>query len=61
MKVPMQILFLLVLTIATTTNAGDWTHWRGPEQNGVSREKGLGAAEEGTRTRDSQHQHHRPG
>jgi len=21
--------------------AGDWTHWRGPEQNGVSRDRGL--------------------
>src|SRR5262245_52275844 len=22
-------------------HAGDWSHWRGPEQNGVSREKNL--------------------
>lgn len=21
--------------------AGDWTHWRGPEQNGISRDRGL--------------------
>ena len=29
--------------IATPFNAkaGDWPHWRGPEMNGISREKGL--------------------
>ena len=26
---------------AESTNAEDWAHWRGPEQNGVSREIGL--------------------
>jgi len=25
----------------TSAQAGDWPHWRGPEQNGISREKGL--------------------
>src|SRR6266568_3315931 len=24
-----------------SSQAGDWTHWRGPEQTGVSREKDL--------------------
>ncbi len=33
---------LLLATLATSpANAGDWIHWRGPEQNGVSKEEGL--------------------
>lgn len=33
---------LVVVAITTTMLwAEDWTHWRGPEQNGVSRETGL--------------------
>lgn len=32
---------LSVLSMAGTTAAGDWVHWRGPEQTGVSREKNL--------------------
>jgi len=31
----------LLLVFATTLNANDWAHWRGPEMNGVSREKNL--------------------
>lgn len=29
------------LLLMGQVQAGDWTHWRGPEQNGVSREKDL--------------------
>ena len=32
---------LSALSLATVTAAGDWTHWRGPSQNGVSAETGL--------------------
>lgn len=32
---------LLVLFAASSVLAGDWSHWRGPEQTGVSREKDL--------------------
>ncbi|MBV10087.1 PQQ-binding-like beta-propeller repeat protein [Rubinisphaera sp.] len=31
----------LCLVFATTLNAGDWAHWRGPEMNGISRETNL--------------------
>lgn len=27
--------------LALSARAGDWAHWRGPETNGISREKGL--------------------
>jgi len=37
----MLALSLLLIPLARTAIAGDWTYWRGPEQNGVSREKGL--------------------
>ena len=30
-----------LLLAAGTIQAADWTYWRGPEQNGISREKGL--------------------
>lgn len=30
-----------VLAVPASADAGDWSHWRGPEQNGVSREKDL--------------------
>jgi outer membrane protein assembly factor BamB len=37
-----RILSLLSLLLALgTTRAGDWTQWRGPEQNGLSPETGL--------------------
>jgi outer membrane protein assembly factor BamB len=40
-----RALFLLAVACAFSAmnpvSAGDWIHWRGPEQNGVSREKGL--------------------
>ncbi|MBX3419409.1 MAG: PQQ-binding-like beta-propeller repeat protein [Pirellulaceae bacterium] len=31
----------LLSVCASTVNADDWANWRGPEQNGVSRERGL--------------------
>ena len=31
----------LCLLVASTSFAGDWTHWRGPEMNGISRETNL--------------------
>ncbi len=34
-------LFATALAVASTTVAGDWTHWRGPTRNGVSPETGL--------------------
>lgn len=40
-KIRLHVYFLLLLAITTTVDAADWTHWRGPEQNGISREKGL--------------------
>jgi outer membrane protein assembly factor BamB len=36
-------LSLLLLSAAAPAPAADWVHWRGPEQNGFSREKGLPA------------------
>ena len=39
-----RLLPLLLLTLglsAADARAADWSHWRGPEQNGVSREKDL--------------------
>ena len=30
-----------VICFACSITGKDWTHWRGPEQTGVSREKGL--------------------
>ena len=30
-----------LFTLCSTAEGGDWIHWRGPEQNGVSRETGL--------------------
>ncbi len=34
------LLAVLALTVSSAV-AQDWTHWRGPEQNGISRETGL--------------------
>lgn len=34
-------LFLAAFAIGNTADGRDWIHWRGPEQNGVSREKNL--------------------
>ena len=31
----------LCVSVVSSSFAADWTHWRGPEQNGVSREKDL--------------------
>lgn len=38
---PILPLLLLACSLAVPAQAGDWLHWRGPEQNGVSRETGL--------------------
>src|SRR5262249_20480235 len=40
---PHRLLFSFALLVLTsfTAQAGDWTHWRGPAQNGHSLEKGL--------------------
>ena len=35
------LVFLSAVAAPAAVNAGDWLHWRGPEQNGVSRETGL--------------------
>ena len=35
------IVFACVTSCAATVLANDWTNWRGPEKNGVSREVGL--------------------
>ena len=32
---------LASLTLLSSAPAADWIHWRGPEQNGYSKEKGL--------------------
>lgn len=34
-------LFILHFALFTPADAADWIHWRGPEQNGLSREKDL--------------------
>src|SRR5687767_4959506 len=34
-------LFLAIFAIGNSADGRDWIHWRGPEQNGVSRETGL--------------------
>jgi outer membrane protein assembly factor BamB len=34
-------LFLATFAIGNSADGRDWLHWRGPEQNGVSREKNL--------------------
>jgi outer membrane protein assembly factor BamB len=34
-------LFILHFALVTSVQARDWIHWRGPEENGVSREKNL--------------------
>src|SRR6185295_3299720 len=43
MKHRKQIYAFLIAAITSTgiTHAADWVNWRGPEQNGVSREKNL--------------------
>lgn len=35
------LLFTILLLSAAPVHAADWIHWRGPEQNGLSREKNL--------------------
>src|SRR5205823_9055119 len=37
----MRLPWLCLLLLAGPALAGDWTHWRGPTQNGVSPEKNL--------------------
>ncbi|MEM9826038.1 MAG: PQQ-binding-like beta-propeller repeat protein [Planctomycetota bacterium] len=38
---PKLIVFASLLTLGSQACAADWVNWRGPERNGVSREKGL--------------------
>src|SRR3954454_25311869 len=33
--------FAFTTLVASTASASDWAHWRGPENNGVSRETNL--------------------
>ena len=40
MRMWVTLLALLAVT-ATQSRADDWAHWRGPEQNGISRDTGL--------------------
>ena len=40
-RIPQLITCCLTLAISLSAFAGDWYQWRGPEQNGVSREKNL--------------------
>src|SRR5688572_26674867 len=42
-RLPLAALFLVVigLSMTATVRAGDWTHWRGPTQNGVAPDTGL--------------------
>ncbi|MCO6457214.1 MAG: PQQ-binding-like beta-propeller repeat protein [Pirellulaceae bacterium] len=35
------LLWAALVSGGQSASGGDWAHWRGPEQNGVSREKGL--------------------
>ena len=41
MKPTHTLTLLIALLIAPGLSAQDWTNWRGPEQNGISREKNL--------------------
>jgi outer membrane protein assembly factor BamB len=44
MKPTLASLLLLTFAFPTNTRANDWPQWRGPEQNGVSRETNLPSA-----------------
>lgn len=35
------LLIAALFVLVASARAGDWSHWRGPEQNGVSRERNL--------------------
>ena len=37
----LSLLLTVMLVSQTVASAQDWTHWRGPEQNGISRETNL--------------------
>src|SRR5579862_5468953 len=41
MKQLIPVVFTVLAWSAAELRAGDWANWRGPEQNGVSREKDL--------------------
>lgn len=41
MKAPSGIFWAMTMLLSTTVFAEDWANWRGPEQNGISRETGL--------------------
>ena len=40
-SLPFALATLAACAMVSPVSAGDWIHWRGPEQNGLSREKGL--------------------
>ncbi|VTR95772.1 Probable serine/threonine protein kinase related protein OS=Planctomyces maris DSM 8797 GN=PM8797T_21603 PE=4 SV=1: PQQ_2: PQQ_2: PQQ_2 [Gemmata massiliana] len=40
-NLPLFLLSLAFVTTGSSARAADWIHWRGPEQNGFSREKNL--------------------
>ena len=40
-RTPVRLWGLTVLLMTTVAWSGDWVHWRGPQQNGVSPETGL--------------------
>ncbi len=40
-NLPLFLLSLAFVTAGSSARAADWIHWRGPEQNGFSREKNL--------------------
>jgi outer membrane protein assembly factor BamB len=40
-RFPRRLAALLVLACALPATAGDWIHWRGPTQNGLSTETGI--------------------
>ncbi len=41
MKAASGIFWVITLLLSTSVFADDWANWRGPEQNGISRETGL--------------------
>jgi outer membrane protein assembly factor BamB len=41
MRVSWALLLAALVCAPASVRAGDWVHWRGPEQNGVSRERDL--------------------
>src|SRR5262249_53143907 len=40
-QIRLSVFFMAAVMVSNAARAEDWAHWRGPEQNGVSRDKGL--------------------